>query len=145
MKIKVIINPKLEDDIVLECREMTPQIEKLIKNLETQSIHASHRGKDISIDLNDICFFETEDDAVYAHTARDSFRTHYRLYELESSLPSSFMRASKSTIVNLNQIDSIERNITSSRSVQFNGSHKITYVSRMYFQQIKKRLKEESI
>ncbi|AZK44663.1 LytTR family transcriptional regulator [Erysipelothrix rhusiopathiae] len=145
MKIKVIINPKLEDDVVLECREMTPQIEKLIKNLETQSIHASHRGKDISINLNDICFFETEDDAVYAHTARDSFRTHYRLYELESSLPSSFMRASKSTIVNLNQIDSIERNITSSRSVQFYGSHKITYVSRMYFQQIKKRLKEESI
>nr|WP_202606002.1 LytTR family DNA-binding domain-containing protein [Erysipelothrix sp. strain 2 (EsS2-7-Brazil)] len=129
----------------MECREMTPQIEKLIKNLETQSIHASHRGKDISINLNDICFFETEDDAVYAHTARDSFRTHYRLYELESSLPSSFMRASKSTIVNLNQIDSIERNITSSRSVQFYGSHKITYVSRMYFQQIKKRLKEESI
>ncbi|MBK2403155.1 LytTR family DNA-binding domain-containing protein [Erysipelothrix sp. strain 2 (EsS2-6-Brazil)] len=145
MKIKVIINPKLEDDVVLECREMTPQIEKLIKNLETQSIHASHRGKDISINPNDICFFETEDDAVYAHTARDSFRTHYRLYELESSLPSSFMRASKSTIVNLNQIDSIERNITSSRSVQFYGSHKITYVSRMYFQQIKKRLKEESI
>lgn len=145
MNIKVIINPNLEEDIVLECREMTPQIEKMIHTLDTQSINAVHRGKDITLDLDEVCFFETEDDAVYVHTAKDSFRTHYRLYELEASLPSSFMRASKSSIVNLNQIDSLERNITSSRSVQFYNSHKITYVSRIYFQQIKQRLKEESI
>lgn len=145
MKLKVIINPEIEDDIILECREMTPQIEKLIQAFDTLSIKAIHRDKEIMIDLADVCFFETEDEAVYVHTAKNSYRTRYRLYELEASLPKSFMRASKSTIVNLNQIDSFEHNITSSRSVQFFDSHKIIYVSRMYFQQIKQRMKEESL
>jgi len=64
------------------------------------------------------------------------------LYELEEMLPNNFVRVSKSTILNVNQIYSINRNLTSSSLVQFYKSYKQVYVSRNYNKILKQRLEE---
>ncbi|QIK70558.1 LytTR family transcriptional regulator [Erysipelothrix sp. HDW6C] len=145
MKIRILENPDLEEDIIIEYRELTPEIESMIQKLQSQEILVEERGNEHAIDLNRILFFETEVDNVYAHTQQKSYRTKYRLYELEALLPNNFMRISKSTIVNTQHIASIERNLTSSRCIQFFDTHKVSYVSRMYFSLLKKKLDERSL
>lgn len=145
MKIKIIEDPDLEEDIIIHCRVMTPEIQKFVDQSSTMSIQASSRGSDVNVDLNNVLFFETEGDAVYVHLTNRSLITRYRLYELEDALPSTFMRISKSTILNSENVSSLERNLTSNRSVQFFDSTKIVYVSRMYYSKLKTKLKERSI
>ena len=92
--------------------------------------------------LDEILFFETDGDQIYAHTANDTFRVKHRLYELEEKLPNFFIRAAKGTIVNTTQIYAIDRNLTSSSQVKFKGTHKHIYVSRHYYSSLKNRMNE---
>ncbi|MEG0578156.1 MAG: LytTR family DNA-binding domain-containing protein, partial [Bacilli bacterium] len=72
-----------------------------------------------------------------AHTIDNAYQVKYKLYELEEILTNNFMRVSKSTIVNIDYIYSIERNITSSSIVEFQNTHKKVYVSRYYYWTVK--------
>ena len=66
----------------------------------------------------------------------------YKLYELEDLLPNNFIRVSKSAIVNVSHIFSIDRNVTSSSCIKFNGTYKNVYVSRRYYKDLKNKLNE---
>lgn len=145
MKIKVIENPLQEEDLIITCRERTPELEKFLASLEDLEIKANNRGSVIYIRLDEILFFETEQDFVYVHLPKASYKTEYKLYELLEILPSNFMRVSKSSIVNLNKISGFERNLGSSRTIQFFESLKVNYASRMYFPLLKEKLNERSL
>jgi len=80
---------------------------------------------------------------VTAHTTEKMYESSYRLYELEEILPGYFMRISKSTIVNLKQIYSITRNLTASSAVEFCGSNKKVYVSRIFYKALIERMSEK--
>ena len=73
---------------------------------------------------------------------RQVYEVKYKLYELEGILPNNFMRVSKSTILNVNYIYSITRNLTSSSLVEFKNTHKKVYVSRYYYKPLKIKLSE---
>ncbi|MCL2884985.1 MAG: LytTR family transcriptional regulator, partial [Oscillospiraceae bacterium] len=87
-----------------------------------------------------VLFFETDGGDVYAHTANDAFQVRERLYELSDILPPSFLRVSKSAILNAHKVYSIQRNLTASSRVEFEGSHKVLYVSRFYYKALHKYL-----
>lgn len=53
------------------------------------------------------------------------------------------MRVSKSTILNLNHIYSITKNLTASSIVEFINTHKQVYISRYYYKPLKCRLEEK--
>lgn len=145
MKIKIIEDPDMEEDIVIHARSISPEIERFVASFNQGSILAQHRGSDISIGVDDILFFETESDAVVVHLEVDYYRTRYKLYNLLEVLPSQFMRISKSCIVNIDRVTGFERSITSARSIFFSNSNKTNYVSRMYYSQFKDRLIERSL
>lgn len=65
-----------------------------------------------------------------------------KLFELEEILPRKFVRVSKSAIVNVKHIYSVERNITSASLICFAGTHKQLYASRSYYKLLKLRLGE---
>ena len=75
---------------------------------------------------------------VFAHTKKDMFSVCQKLYELENILPRSFMRISKSTIVNIQKIYSLSHSV-SSHLITFQDTHKQVYVSRMYYKILKER------
>lgn len=68
-----------------------------------------------------------------------------QLYELEELLPGSFMRISKSAIVNTSHIYSISRNLTASSVVAFADTHKQVYVSRYYYKPLINKLEEKRL
>lgn len=149
MKVKIEIDAALlEEEVIIRCR----QIDDAILKLQAAVMDSDTGGRCIALrqgetlvftPLGDILFFETQDKAVHAHTRDKLFDTEYKLYELEEILPGYFMRISKSTIVNLNHIYSVTRNLTSSSAVEFTGSTKKVYVSRTLYKALIERLGEK--
>jgi DNA-binding LytR/AlgR family response regulator len=135
----------LEDEVTIRCGRVDDTIRKIHQYIleETQThqrITFYKDNQEFYFSLDDVLFFETEGEHIYAHTADDAYRIRFRLYELEEFLPGSFMRVAKSTIVNIQKVISVTRNLTASSLVQFAGSHKKVYVSRLYYQQLHQRL-----
>lgn len=137
-----------EDCIVVRCKQLDERIIRLQKFLAEQdsndrTILLHKNEKEYYMPLEKILFFETENKLIRAHTADEMYETEYKLYQLEELLPGYFMRVSKSTIVNLNHVYSITRNITASSVVEFLESHKQIYVSRNYYKALVERLAEK--
>ena len=150
MKIKIeTAEDLIEDEIIIRCARPTKTIQKIYQMIadETSEIPKFvfyKKNEEYYFPLQDVLFFETSGDNVYAHTADDAFRVKPRLYELEDMLPGYFSRAAKSTIINIKHILSIDRSLTSSSLVKFQGSHKKVYISRLYYQTFKQKLNERN-
>jgi len=151
MKIRIeIIDNSSEDEVIIRCREVNSHIQKIQKMLMAEApqplgLTFFKDDKEYYFPLQNIIFFETAGDTVYAHTAADAFRIKFRLYELEKLLPAAFVRISKSNIVNTKHILAISRNLTSSSLIQFYKSHKQVYVSRHYYKALREQLEKSQL
>lgn len=149
MKVRVEIEEALEEDyVVIHCKRLNEQImqvQNILADIGSQdkTILLHRENKEYYLPLDRILFFETENKEVRVHTKTEIYDTEYKLYELEELLPGYFMRISKSTIVNLNQVYSISRNLTSSSLIEFVNCHKQVYVSRNYYKALIDRLAEK--
>lgn len=149
MKVRIDIDDNLEEDeIIIRCRKLDERTQKAYSLLMdfskgSQSLMLFKENVEYYIPLDEILFFETLDHGISAHTTNNVYETGYRLYELEELLPGYFMRVSKSTILNINHIYSISRNLTASSEIQFKNTHKQVYVSRNYYKSLKFRLDEK--
>ena len=81
----------------------------------------------------------SQNGTVYVDTVQGTFESKERLYELEEKLNKNFVRISKSVLVNVEEIQSLE--------MEFNGKMKmnlksgdVEYTSRSYLKDIKKAL-----
>lgn len=147
MNIKIDVNENLEEEIIIHCKKISPLIQEIQNAIfditsSNQTLSFYKDEAEYYLSLQDILFFETNENRILAHTNNDIYYVKYRLYELEEKLPRYFLRISKSTIVNINQIFSITHTLTSPNVIQFYHSHKQVYVSRFYFKSLKSRLGE---
>lgn len=149
MKVRIDVDENiLEDEIIIRCKKLNTRTQKYYDALidiakESRQLILYKGNVEYYLPLVKIIFFETSDNRISAHTVNDVYEATYRLYELEELLPGYFMRVSKSTIINLNDIFSISRNLTASSEVQFMNTHKRVYVSRHYYKSLKCRLEEK--
>ena len=151
MNVKIELDEEIaEEEIIIRCRHLHEEIISLqnyiLKQNNRKQCLSLHSGEtDYYIPIHDIYFFETEGREIRAHTTDKLFVCPYRLYELEDLLPGSFMRISKSSIVNLDHIYSITRNLTASSIEEFSGSNKRALVSRAYYKALVERLRERKL
>lgn len=149
MKIRIEVDDKLtEEEVVIYCPKLTDTVAKVQKAVADASAQSKnfivYKGDvEYYIGLEDILFFETEGSIIDVHTKDEIYETNYRLYELEELLPTHFMRISKSTILNANEVYAIHRNLSSSSIVEFQNTHKQVYVSRRYYKDLKEKLEEK--
>lgn len=149
MKVRIDIDENLiEGEIIIRSSQLDERTQKIFDALmditkEAKQLLLYKGNVEYYIPLDSILFFETSPDCIRAHTVNNVFDTTYRLYELEELLPGYFLRVSKSTILNINHIYSISRNLTASSEVQFVNTHKQVYVSRYYYKSLKYRLDEK--
>ncbi|MDF2512551.1 MAG: LytTR family transcriptional regulator [Herbinix sp.] len=149
MKVRIEIEESLEEnEVIIRSSKLDESTQKIYNTLMELSKGSQHlllyKGNvEYYLPLDQILFFETMDSGISAHTANQVYETSYRLYELEEMLPGYFMRVSKSTILNINHIYSVSRNLTASSEVQFYRTHKQVYVSRYYYKSLKIRLDEK--
>lgn len=123
MKIKIEIDESAaEDEVIIRCRGLTKQVaavQRAVRDVTNASekIPLYKGNTEYYVTLSKILFFETDENGISAHTRDEMYQTRYKLYELEDMLPGVFMRVSKSTILNTDQIYSIDRNLTASSVV----------------------------
>lgn len=115
MKIKIEIDESAaEDEVIIRCRGLTKQVaavQRAVRDVTNASekILLYKGNTEYYVTLSKILFFETDENGISAHTRDEMYQTRYKLYELEDMLPGVFMRVSKSTILNTDQIYSIDR------------------------------------
>ena len=148
LKIRIEMSEGVQEEVVIRCREITPEIIRLQQLLSGNSDRSNqflvYKGDtEYYLNVNDIIFFETEGNAVMAHTKNDMYETRRKLYELEELSGGRFQRISKSAIVNVDKVYSIKRNVTSSSAIEFQGTHKQIYVSRAYYKMLREKLEEK--
>ena len=148
LKIRIEMFEGVQEEVVIRCREITPEIIRLQQLLSGNSDRTNqflvYKGDtEYYLNVNDIIFFETDGNAVMAHTRDDVYETRRKLYELEELLGGRFQRISKSAIVNVDKVYSIKRNVTSSSAIEFQGTHKQIYVSRAYYKILREKLEEK--
>jgi DNA-binding LytR/AlgR family response regulator len=137
-----------EDEVIIRCGRVDDKIQKLqeyILSLTAPKLTFYKGAQEYYLPLDEVLFFETDAEQIFAHTANDAFKVKHRLYELEEILPRSFVRAAKGTIVNTQRIYAINRNLTSSSQISFTGTHKHIYVSRYYYKALKEKMSERSV
>lgn len=142
MKIEIKLVPELKEPYaVIHTASITDEIQELVAAFETERsmIIAKADERTILLQPKELIMVRVEDEKTIIYTQTKSYTSHKRLYELERQLGKNFIRISKTTIVNIHEIKSIE--------VSFNGLMMLVmknqckdYISRHYLQEFKKTI-----
>lgn len=143
MKFTLIIDPGKDEEVVATVHEqstLTEELEKLILQHNGIDRVAAYTEEEITL----LAFDQIEcvtvlDGKTYAIDIRNrKYRLKQRLYELETLLPSSFIRINKSTLANEKRIERFVTNFSGAVDAVFRCGYR-EYVSRRCFSQIKRR------
>ena len=92
------------------------------------------------IDPEEVFYFESVDQKVFAYCEREVYEIKKKLYELEEELPEeTFIRAAKSSILNLDKIKSLSPAFGGRFEALLKNGEK-TVISRQYVGVLKKKL-----
>ena len=141
MKFKLIIDQENDEEVIVTAKERSPlidEIEALISKY-TDRI-PGYTDDDIKmLSVAEIECITVLDGKTYAIDSKNRrYRLKGRLYELEATLPSSFIRINKSALANENALDRFAVAYTGAVDAVFKCGYR-EYVSRRCFAQIKRR------
>ncbi len=143
MKIVIRTGEDVEDmEVVIACRAMTPELEKVIATLRMldRQVTARRNGEIFLLDASDILYADTVDKKTFVYTSGQVFESDLRLGELEHQLEAmGFLRAGKSCILNMRHIRSLKADYDRRIKVTMENGEQLV-VSRQYAQELKRRL-----
>lgn len=142
MKFKLIIDKEKDEEIVATVHSRTALVD------EIESLISKHTDRIIGYTEDDIKMLSVSkiecitvlDGKTYAIDSQNvRYRLKQRLYELEATLPSSYIRINKSALANKDRLDRFQVTYAGSVDAVFKCGYR-EYVSRRCFAQIKRRL-----
>lgn len=150
MKLRVEISDGDDVEVTIRCRSITDEVRRIEEAVRSVSgcgtSLALFLGKEEHfVPCGEILFFETDSGRTAAHTADRMYHTQYKLAELEALLPRSFVRASKSCVINTALVSAISHNPVSASEASFAGTYKKIYISRMYYKSVRDIIEETRI
>lgn len=144
LKIEMHISSDItEPYAVIHACEITPQIQKLasyIQNMEVSAAGIAVYDEDNIVILNpeEIYMIVSKGRSVNVYCKDKAYLSKKCLYEFENILRNSFIRISKTTLINLQQIKRVEPSFNGMLAVMKNGQK--DYISRKYLPDFKKYL-----
>ncbi len=131
-----------ETTISITCKEIAPELERLIEalRLSDKKLSVKINGEVHLIDLKQILYAEVVDRCTFIYTENGVFESALRLYELELMLSEhNFFRVNKSTLLNLNKIESLKSDIDRRIRVTLKNGYQLI-ISRAYAEDFKAKL-----
>lgn len=143
MKFSLIIDPDLDEEVIVRVHQQSPltdQIEHLILQYNGSDKIIAYTEDEMRVLTFDIieCITVLDGKTYAIDVQNQKYRLKQRLYELESILPSSFIRINKSTLANEKQIERFVTTFSGAVDALFRCGYR-DYVSRRCFSQIKRR------
>jgi len=127
---------------VIHTDKVTEEIQRMIDifSVSEAPITALQNEEDIVVlQSKEIYMVRVEDGDTVIYGEKNKYRSRKRLYELGAQLGSQFMQISKTTLVNLSYMDSIEPGFSGTLLLKLRNGCK-DYVSRTYLPAFKKYL-----
>ncbi|KSV59699.1 LytTR family DNA-binding domain-containing protein [Acetivibrio ethanolgignens] len=143
MKVSVELSSEYNEPYaIIYADKVTDEIQKMIDILsanETPITALQNEDNIVILQPDEIYMVRVEDGDTIIFGEKQKFRSRKRLYELEQQLGRQFMQISKSTLVNLAYMDSIEAGFNGTLLLKLKNGCK-DYVSRTYLPEFKKYL-----
>ncbi len=93
------------------------------------------------VDTDEIVYLEVCGNKTYAYTKLDTYEAKQKLYELKELLSAqSFAQISKSVIVNINYVKSIQAEFSGNYRLKLKNNKQTLTISRKYFKEFKDRI-----
>ena len=128
-----VCNDELNDEVKSVVRELHEIFDETIAAVD-------ERGNRLKISPSEILSFYAEGQKVFAVGVKDRYSVSMKLYELEEGLAKrSFVRISRSEIVNYRKIKSMDMSVTGTIKITMKNDYE-TYVSRRNIAKIKELL-----
>ena len=144
MKLEIRKVPEQEPETVeIRYHWMTDEVREIVSFVKSRrgQLSATRDGKRFEVPVMDLFYAESVDDRVFLYTAADSYEIRMKLYELEDLLKNkSFLRVSKSMIVNLMKITSVRPALNGRFSAILKNGEEVI-ISRKYVPELKQVLK----
>ncbi|MBE5963168.1 MAG: LytTR family transcriptional regulator [Lachnospiraceae bacterium] len=143
MKITVDRILEGEDEVILRYREMTQEVERILKVLRADEKRLIGRqGKEqVVLNAKKVLYLESVDEVTFAYTKNGVYRIDYTLAEAEARFGmEGFFRCSKSMVINIWKVASL-KSMSCNRidATMENGEHVI--ISRTYAAEFRRILK----
>lgn len=141
MKFKLIIDREKDEEVIVTAKERSPLVN------EIEALISKHAGRIPGYTEDDIrmlavseieCITVLDGKAYAIDSQNQRYRLKARLYELENTLPSSFIRINKSALANEAALERFAVTYTGAVDAVFKCGYR-EYVSRRCFSQIKRR------
>ena len=100
-----------KEQVLIRCHAVTEEVREIAAFVKSRqgSLTGMKDSRQYEIAVSDIYYFESVDGKTFLYTKDQVYETSYRIYELESMLrPKNFLRVSKSMLLNLMKIRSIQ-------------------------------------
>ena len=144
MKVNLFLSNEIDESYAdIHTNQLTENIKKavsILENDEFNNILPVKKGSDIVfLDFNDIYMVRVEDKQVMVYSENSVYPIKKALYQVEDELNSSFIRISKTTIVNMKKIDRVAPSLKGMMFIQLKNGLKDN-ISRKYLPNFKKAL-----
>lgn len=130
-----------EEQILVKCRQMTPELLRVLALLKAQDVLVAYDGNEIHrIRPSGVYYIEVVDNKTFLYCKDKVYESKQKLYELEDDLTGSdFLRVSKSVIINLSKIKSLSPALSGRFEAALGNGEKVI-ISRQYVVDLKKKL-----
>ena len=143
MKVSIDISTEYKEPFaVIHTDKVTDDVQRAVDLLGANEtpVTAFRNEEDIVVlKPEEIYMVRVEDGDTIIYGAKTQYRSRRRLYELSSQLGSKFMQISKTTLINLSYMDSIEPGFSGTLLLKLKNGNK-DYVSRKYLPEFKRYL-----
>ena len=143
MKVNIDISAEYKEPFaVIHTDKVTGEIQRMIdifSNSETPITALQNEEDIVVLQHKDIYMVRVENGDTVIYGAKQKYRSRKRLYELADQLGKQFMQISKTTLINLSYMDSIEPGFSGTLLLKLKNGCR-DYVSRKYLPEFKKYL-----
>lgn len=134
--------PELE--VVIRGELSSPEVAALLQKIGKKNsgkLIVNREEEQVLLDISQIIYLETADSRVKVITQTESYDTRQKLYEMMDTLRGfHFAQISKSTIVNIDFVKSIQAEFSGNYRIKLKGRKESLTVSRKYFKDFKERI-----
>lgn len=110
--IESVVNHPADEGVILEYVKYTrdfAEIKEYVKHKGDTIRGYTQNNECVFVRIEDILYYETVDGTAFAYTSDKIFKLDGRLYQVEENVARSYIcRASKTMLVNMNKIESVQ-------------------------------------
>lgn len=142
MKVDLKISPDIKEPYIeIYADKVTDEIRELIDKLSASDnvITVTENDRIFVLKPSDIYMLRIEEEQLIVYCQQKKYFSGKRLYEMKNRLGDSFMQISKSTVINLKQLNRVEYSFNGTMLVLLKNGLK-DYISRKYLPEFKKYL-----